>query len=105
MRRDRHYAAGEFVPHWARHCKHCGRPMKTWGLVKYGSNACRQAAYRLRLTLAEIEGCSPNELTNLGHTRFDQVPNTSPPSVETIIERRRRRQRVTRPSRKKGGAA
>lgn len=30
-------------------CEHCGRPMRLLSGARYGSNACRQAAYRQRL--------------------------------------------------------
>lgn len=49
MMGDHHYENQLLAPQWARKCNHCGRYIHRAGGIRYGSNACRQAAYRARL--------------------------------------------------------
>ena len=49
MSSDRHYRPEETTPRWALRCAHCKRAMHNRNGGKYGSNACRQAAYRQRI--------------------------------------------------------
>lgn len=46
---DRHYDDAKSAPLWAKRCAHCNRLFRSIRGRKYGSNACRQAAYRRRL--------------------------------------------------------
>lgn len=49
MSGDRHIdrPASQY-PEWQL-CKHCRKPINKWWKCAYGSNACKQAAYRRRL--------------------------------------------------------
>lgn len=46
---DRHILIQADQVSWLPECKHCGIHFRPKGKQKYGSNACRQAAYRKRL--------------------------------------------------------
>lgn len=48
MRGDRHITDPKDVHYWMPRCEHCGKPYRSTGTSKYGSNACRQARYRAR---------------------------------------------------------
>lgn len=45
---DKHYRIGDEIAYYAPTCKRCGRKFRGREGAKYGSNACRQMAYRAR---------------------------------------------------------
>lgn len=49
MSGDRHLDPKFPISPYAPKCKHCGKPFRSKGRMQYGSNKCRQAAYRVRL--------------------------------------------------------
>lgn len=49
MSGDRHLDPNFPISPYAPKCKHCGKAFRSKGRMQYGSNKCRQAAYRVRL--------------------------------------------------------
>lgn len=105
MRSDRHYAEGETVPHYARKCAKCGRPFRGWGLSRFGSNACRQSAYRDRereRDRVERSSVTPRSSRN-GRRR--PLIERAPPSAEKPMAPPAIRNGKRFRGRQKGGAA
>lgn len=71
MMRDHHYASQELAPPWATKCDHCGRRIHYRGGRRFGSNACRQAAYRERLARYQLV---PDRGPDRGPTRNGVAP-------------------------------
>lgn len=103
---DRHFDEGRDVPSWAKNCKHCGRPVMRYN-CKFGSNACRQAAYRKRqaerYTSPRPTGSVTPSVPAPAPERH--VLNGAPPSAEKTVWIRGRRRSVTPKAKVKGGAA
>jgi len=85
MSRDDHYENQLLAPQWAKKCSHCGKWMHSCRGQRYGSNACRQAAYRERLAR---------------YAAGQDLPRDRPPSRNAVAPLF-----VTRRARVKGGAA
>lgn len=106
MSSDRHYPPEKEPPYWAKTCRHCGRNFRGRGYSLYGSNACRQAAYRERLvTLGEL-----NERNRVkpGHDRNNgkrSNKRTASPSAKAVVEFRKVAEALRSRRNGKGGAA
>ncbi len=86
-------------------CRHCGKPMLRWWIYKYGSNACRQAAYRARLAKFLPPPDQKPRPGRFGHKTARRKRQHTPPSAEKTTAQNRQQYRG-RPSRgEKGGAA
>lgn len=105
MNSDRHFKNPDDAAACAGKCKHCGKPMKRWWKYKYGSNACRQAAYRKRLAAFVPPIGEAARAGHYGHKRNRRQGETTPPLVAKtaglpfLINGKRQ------PGRTKGGAA
>lgn len=103
---DRHYRKGDVVPSYCMHCVHCRRPINCFGR-KYGSNACRQAAYRLRMAKRHATAQAPGIVTPsvTDGTAARRRREHAPPLEGKTIGLLGRRRTVTPTGKAKGGAA
>jgi len=84
MMGDNHYENQRMAPNWANKCAHCGRFMHRGFNRRFGSNACRQAAYRARLSRYVDGGDRGRDRTEGRNAPGRRQKESAPPSVANI---------------------
>lgn len=71
MSSDRHLKPDQEPKPWHKRCEHCGKPYRARRECKYGSNACRQAAYRLRQgNMLAVTLRSPRNMNDSDYAKY-----------------------------------
>lgn len=94
------------MPTYAKRCAHCGRAVRR-SHFKYGSNACRQAAYRKRCRERYTTPASRNVTSRPTAAAIAIAPlkESSPPSAEKTPAAAKLNTRERPGFLRKGGAA